>query len=203
MADNSKSRNWCITVNNYADDDIKKLEAVPYKYLIIGKEIGQQGTLHLQVFLSLKTSVTFAGLRRKLAGYHIEKARGTPQQACTSKVAVVVCLFISNKPTIQYTFSMVRSKQTVNSPRTQVRFAAQQMLREMWTSDVAQFARNHRGRSNKTERICRDPAHCPASEQSVFAVSRIADGETVFCYVGLPRFIARDSPYSHTQINTT
>lgn len=77
----SRNRNWCITVNNYGDEDRARLLALPYRYIVIGDEIGESGTPHLQVYVCLQNAVTFAGLQRRLPGYHLEVAMGTPQQA--------------------------------------------------------------------------------------------------------------------------
>lgn len=71
-------RNVCITVNNWSDQDISNLEALNYKYLIIGKEKSKKGTPHLQVYLQLINTHSLSGLQKKLPKAHIEPAVSTP-----------------------------------------------------------------------------------------------------------------------------
>ena len=40
----SQSKNWCFTVNNYSVLDDQTLQDMPYKYLIYGREVGDEGT---------------------------------------------------------------------------------------------------------------------------------------------------------------
>jgi hypothetical protein len=57
---------WCFTLNNYTEDECSQLkvlgESGDCKYLIVGKEIGEKGTPHLQCFLQLRAKKTFGGL---------------------------------------------------------------------------------------------------------------------------------------------
>lgn len=61
---------WCFTLNNYTDDECSQLrtfgESGDIKYFIAGKEVGEQGTPHLQCFVQLCTKKTFGGLKRLL-----------------------------------------------------------------------------------------------------------------------------------------
>ena len=45
-----RSKYWCFTLNNYTDADIERLSAplTDVDYIIFGREIGEQGTPHLQ-----------------------------------------------------------------------------------------------------------------------------------------------------------
>lgn len=50
MSNNPKAKRWAFTLNNYTDDDIQRLSG-PLEnvaYIIFGKEVGEQGTPHLQ-----------------------------------------------------------------------------------------------------------------------------------------------------------
>lgn len=81
-----RDRNWCYTVNNYSDDDIDLLTALADKctYLIFGKEVGEQGTPHLQGYLHYKHPQQFDRVKKDLpAGCHIEPMikYSTPEKA--------------------------------------------------------------------------------------------------------------------------
>lgn len=48
-------KNWCGTVNNYSEVDFDMLKGLfasgVASYVVIGREVGQSGTPHLQVFV--------------------------------------------------------------------------------------------------------------------------------------------------------
>lgn len=50
MSNNPKAKRWAFTLNNYTDDDIQRLSGPleNVEYIIFGKEVGEQGTPHLQ-----------------------------------------------------------------------------------------------------------------------------------------------------------
>lgn len=77
-------KNFCFTLNNYTEEDIRYLETF-YNgycvYLIYGKEIGTVGgTAHLQGYAQLKKQTRFNTIKKLLNKYHIEDAMGTPEQ---------------------------------------------------------------------------------------------------------------------------
>ncbi len=79
----SRSRNWCWTINNYTEADelcLNELEPNA-KYLVFGRETGEDGTPHLQGFVIFKNDKTLKQLSKFLPRAHIEKAKGTPTQA--------------------------------------------------------------------------------------------------------------------------
>lgn len=73
-------RGWCFTVNNYTDADIARLKAIPHRYLILGYEVGEQGTPHIQGYIEYKNPRRFNTVRLQIGG-HIAARRGTPEQA--------------------------------------------------------------------------------------------------------------------------
>jgi len=78
-------RAFCFTLNNYVEEeDIPRLESFfneEAKYWIIGREVGDSGTNHLQGYASLRRRHYFNALRSKLGTrLHIEGARGTARQ---------------------------------------------------------------------------------------------------------------------------
>lgn len=79
----SPAKAWCFTLNNYNDDDIKYLGSnVPlFEKAIVGKEIGEKGTPHLQGYLKFKTKCRPLSKLNGLGGRaHWESAKGTPMQ---------------------------------------------------------------------------------------------------------------------------
>lgn len=82
----SQSKFWCFTLNNYTDDDeqgIGEFLASRFvSYGVVGREVGESGTPHLQGFVILNRAQRLSYLRNRLsARAHYEIARGTPQQA--------------------------------------------------------------------------------------------------------------------------
>lgn len=74
-------RNFCFTLNNYTqeeEDDIKKIH---HEYIIYGKEIGEEGTPHLQGYIELTKKMRFSSVKKLMPRAHIEARRGTQQQA--------------------------------------------------------------------------------------------------------------------------
>lgn len=76
-----QSRRWCFTLNHYTEDEIAKLESVPVKYLIYGREIGDQGTPHLQGFIILNDNRALSWLKNNVSERaHWEAAKGNVEQ---------------------------------------------------------------------------------------------------------------------------
>jgi len=76
---------FCFTLNNYVEEeDVPRISAYfeeEAKYWIIGREVGDSGTHHLQGYASLRRRRTFNAVRDKLGTRcHIERARGTARQ---------------------------------------------------------------------------------------------------------------------------
>lgn len=75
-----RSKNYCFTLNNYTDDDEKRLEELECSYLVYGRELAPTtGTPHLQGYIQFAKRVDASKLR-KLLLWHIEVAKGTAQQ---------------------------------------------------------------------------------------------------------------------------
>lgn len=75
------SRSYCFTINNYTDENIKEIEKLECRYCIIGKEIGEKGTPHLQGYIEFDGPVRFNSIKKLLPTAHIEKRKGTRIQA--------------------------------------------------------------------------------------------------------------------------
>lgn len=87
MPASPKRRDYCFTVNNYTDTDIAELDALsadPHlRYLLIGRETGEEGTPHLQCYVYFNNPVAFSRLKNAVPRAHIEACRGSPQQNIT------------------------------------------------------------------------------------------------------------------------
>lgn len=73
------SRRFCLTVNNWSEEEYKSLKdyfdtkATQY---IIGKEVGESGTPHLQAYCEFKNAVRYDTIKKISERAHIEKAKG-------------------------------------------------------------------------------------------------------------------------------
>ena len=58
--------------------DLEKLKKIPCKYMVVGVEVGENGTPHLQGYVRLNNKIRFNALK-KLIGQraHIEQAKGS------------------------------------------------------------------------------------------------------------------------------
>jgi len=77
----ARSRAYVFTINNYTEEDIEKIKELNVKYLIIGDEVGREnGTPHLQGYVSLEYQMTLSALKKYIPRGHIEKAKGNAYQ---------------------------------------------------------------------------------------------------------------------------
>lgn len=77
------ARNWCFTLNNYTDDEISLLRTISsqVRYLCFQKEIGQEGTPHLQGFISFKKQTSLRSVKALVSNRaHFEISKGSPKQ---------------------------------------------------------------------------------------------------------------------------
>jgi len=81
-------RNVCFTLNNYTEEELDHLRhAVDdgdsvTRYLVLGFEVGEGGTPHVQGYAEFSTVLGLAGAKKALGSrIHIEPRRGTQQQA--------------------------------------------------------------------------------------------------------------------------
>lgn len=83
----SQSKFWCFTKNNYSDDDVELLsrlaESDHVTYLVFGREVGEEnGTPHLQGYIEFKQRRRFNQARALLPnGSHIETRLGSAKEA--------------------------------------------------------------------------------------------------------------------------
>lgn len=75
------SRRWCFTLNNYTEEEYEALVKYEAVYKVIGKEVGQQGTPHLQGFIILPRMFRLSAMKKISSRAHWEIARGTSEEA--------------------------------------------------------------------------------------------------------------------------
>lgn len=95
---NPRSRKWVFTLNNWSNDELEHLKrclTLKHANFIIGQEIGEQGTPHLQGYMEFINPVYFSSLKSINDRMHLEKARGNKQQNIEycSKDGVVTSTF--------------------------------------------------------------------------------------------------------------
>lgn len=76
----SRATRWCFTLNNYTSDEHESIIALETKYKVIGKEVGKEGTPHLQGYLEFGKAMRFNAMNKLLPRAHLEPAI-KPQQA--------------------------------------------------------------------------------------------------------------------------
>jgi len=76
-----QGKRFCFTLNNYTEADIARfVDAVDRLYLIIGKEVGDSGTPHLQGYITFSKNKRLAALRDICGRAHWEQAQGSTDQ---------------------------------------------------------------------------------------------------------------------------
>lgn len=94
-----KHRRWCFTLNNYK---IKEADILAHyfiensKYYIIGKEIGEKGTPHLQGYIEFDNARHLTALKKIHNKIHWEVAKGTREE--NFKYCSKENKFITNDP---------------------------------------------------------------------------------------------------------
>jgi hypothetical protein len=81
------AKNWCFTLNNYTEDEENVIHSMyitgTITYLVVGREVGESGTEHLQGYIQFKKRLTLSQVKQQFGinRIHLEISRGTPQQA--------------------------------------------------------------------------------------------------------------------------
>lgn len=68
-----RARAYVFTINNWTEEQYQALFDLDCQYLVVGEEVGEQGTPHLQGFVYFKLQKSFNVVRKLIPG-HIEKA---------------------------------------------------------------------------------------------------------------------------------
>lgn len=99
------SKRWCFTLNNWVESDLETLELMfkdaECEY-IIGKEIGESGTPHLQGYIRAPTKIR-ALEKFKTKNVHWESCRGSHEENiryCTKDGNYVGNVFVPRRPNL-------------------------------------------------------------------------------------------------------
>lgn len=75
------TRRWCFTINNWTQEDWDACTKMPYKYMIIGKEKGEEClTPHLQGYVIFQKQLRFGAVKKLLQKAHLEVCRGSHEE---------------------------------------------------------------------------------------------------------------------------
>lgn len=77
----TRLRSIVFTLNNYSEEQEQAIKEMEVDYAVVGREVGESGTPHLQGFIHFKNARGFNALRRALFNAHIEPRKGTPKEA--------------------------------------------------------------------------------------------------------------------------
>jgi len=78
-----KTRQWVFTVNNPTPLEVEVLKAAGNlcKYMIVGHEVGENGTPHLQGYVTMKNACRFTSIKQLVGDRaHVEPAKGNVEQ---------------------------------------------------------------------------------------------------------------------------
>ena len=79
LSNRTQAKCWCFTINNSTPKD-EEIDKDLFTYLIIGREVGEQGTPHLQGYAIMPKQTTLVGMKKLFPRAHLEVAKGSPEQ---------------------------------------------------------------------------------------------------------------------------
>ncbi len=77
----SRARSYCFTLNNYSEDEYTAVTELDVNYLVVGREIGESGTPHLQGYVNWHNAKSLPACRKLIPRAHWEITKGSPLQA--------------------------------------------------------------------------------------------------------------------------
>lgn len=82
MSAPKQARNYCFTLNNWTEAELKSLKDWDsIKYCVVGKEVGENKTPHLQGYMEFAQPMRFSTIKGKFPRIHLEARRGSAKQA--------------------------------------------------------------------------------------------------------------------------
>ena len=85
MAALKQSKRWCFTLNNYTTEEwqkiLDKMTGKCVKYCVIGEEVGESGTVHLQGYVRFDKIQRMASVKKMTSKRaHVEWCRGSEEE---------------------------------------------------------------------------------------------------------------------------
>jgi len=116
----SPSKHWVFTLNNYKEEDLKLFSSIVPDICdkcIIGKEVGESGTPHLQGYIKFKTKVRPMGIFKECKAIHweIKKKYATEMdnfKYCSKDGNIFINIGFP-KPVVKVSYDMLRPNQKV------------------------------------------------------------------------------------------
>jgi len=80
----SQVRSYCFTLNNYTEEEYENIlqQLSKYDYAVVGKEVGDEGTPHLQGFVYHENKIRFSTLKALMPRAHIEVTGAKGKKMC-------------------------------------------------------------------------------------------------------------------------
>jgi len=77
----ASARNVCFTLNNYTAEEYADIKNWDCDYLVVGEEVGKEGTPHLQGYVEWKGSKRFTTMKKLNSRIHWETRKGSAAEA--------------------------------------------------------------------------------------------------------------------------
>lgn len=79
----ARAKGWCFTLNNWTEEEYTKILSYCHESSIdkwvIGKEVGENGTPHLQGYIKGKNVIRMSTLKKICHRWHLEISKGSPE----------------------------------------------------------------------------------------------------------------------------
>lgn len=69
---NPKFRAYSFTINNWTQEDLEAIKQIKYRYIILGDEIGERGTPHIQGYICFTNPISFRSIYKKIKRAYIK-----------------------------------------------------------------------------------------------------------------------------------
>ncbi len=79
----NRGRSWALTINNFDEKNVQPyIDTLTQRgsMYILGREVGKEGTPHLQCYVRFKNAISFNTIKEIFPTAHIEKAKGNLKQ---------------------------------------------------------------------------------------------------------------------------
>lgn len=80
MSKKPQAKHWCFTLNN-PEPDANKIPRDEVEYMVVGREVGESGTPHLQGYVAFKKRKLLTTMKKYIPKAHFEIMRGTPAES--------------------------------------------------------------------------------------------------------------------------